>query len=75
MKAQLFEEYHKHGCHFFGNLAVVNYVEDMEQDPQWGAFNAGLTCDYLARARALINERYGATEELLSMPELVVRLK
>lgn len=51
MKSQRFEEYHKHGCHFFGNLAVVNYTEDMKQDPAWGTFNANLTYDYLGKAR------------------------
>ena len=74
MKSQRFEEYHKHGCHFFGNLAVVNYTEDMKQDPAWGTFNANLTYDYLGKARTLIKECYGTVEELLSIPELVVRI-
>lgn len=76
MKAQRFEEYHKHGCHFFGSLVVVDYSEEMHRDPAWGTFNAGLTYDYLDKAKALIKERYGdgATETLLSIPELVVRI-
>ena len=75
MKAERFDEYHKHGCHFYGKLVVVKYQDDMQKDPKWGTFNAGLTWDYLAKARAIVQERYGETEILLSVPELVVRLK
>lgn len=52
----------------------LNQAEDMEQDPTWGTFDANLTYDYLGKARDLINERYGTAEELLSIPELVVRI-
>ena len=75
MKAERIDEYHKHGCHFYGKLVVVEYQEDMAKDPKWGTFNAGLTFDYLAKAQALVKERYDSNvETLLSVPSLVVRV-
>ena len=75
MEAKRFDEYHKHGCHFYGKLVVVDYQEDMQNDPKWGTFNAGLTFDYMAKAQALVKERYGDnTTTLLSVPSLVVRI-
>jgi hypothetical protein len=74
MTSQRFDEYHKHGCHFYGKLVVVEYAEDMQKDPNWGKFNANLTFDYLARAQKLVKEKYGDTQTLLSIPALVVKL-
>ena len=75
MKAQRFDEYHNHGCHFNGKLVVVNYSEDMQNDPNWGKFGAGVTFDYLAKAKALVKERqYNVVRELLSIPDYVVEV-
>ena len=76
MKAQRIDEYYKHGCHFFGKLVVVDYLETAQQDQRWGKFNAGISLDYLIKATALVKERYGENiEVLLSVPDLVVRIK
>lgn len=69
MKAERIDEYHKSGCHFYGKLAVVHYLDDAKNDPKWGTFSAGLD-----KAMALIKERYGEVEVLLSVPDLVVRV-
>jgi hypothetical protein len=75
MKAQRFDEYHKHGCHFNGKLVVVDYSEDMRNDPNWGKFGAEVTFDYMAKAKALVQERYGeAVKVLLSIPDYVVEV-
>ena len=75
MKAQRFDEYHKHGCHFNGKLVVVDYSEDMRNDPQWGKLGAEVTFDYMAKAKALVQERYGeAVKVLLSIPDYVVEV-
>ena len=74
MNCKRIDEYHKGGCHFFGKLAVVDYLDDLKADPKFGTFGACLTIDYLERARAIVAERYENTEELLSIPELVVRI-
>ncbi len=76
MKENRIDEYHKHGCHFFGKLVVVDYSEDMKNDPNWGKFNAGLTFDYLFKAQTLVEERqYKVVKELLSIPEYVVEVE
>lgn len=76
MKAERIDEYHKHGCHFSGKLAVVHYLEEAQKDPKWGTFGAGISLDYLEKAMAFIKNRYGEkVEVLLSMPDLVVRLE
>ncbi len=76
MKAERFDEYHKNGCHFHGQLAVVHYLDDAQKDPKWGTFGAGISLDYLDKAMSLVKERYGENVEvLLSMPDLVVRVK
>jgi len=74
MKTKRVDEYHKHGCHFFGKLVVVDYWDELEKDPKWGGFNADVTYDYIAKAKNLVKEKYGNTETLLSIPALVVRL-
>ena len=74
MDSKRIDEYHKHGCNFYGKLVVVEYAEDMQNDPNWGKFNAEVTFDYLAKAQELVKEKYGATETLLSIPALVVKL-
>ena len=77
LKRTRIEEYHKHGCNFYGKLVVINYFESMEKDPKWGKFNQGLTFDYIEKATKLVEEKYGKGnfDVLLSIPELVVRLK
>lgn len=76
METKRVDEYHKHGCHFYGKLVVVDYMEDVKKDPKWGTFNAGVTFDYLEKAQALVQEKYGENVKvLLSIPELVVRLE
>jgi hypothetical protein len=48
----------------------------MQNDPDWGTFNAGITFDYVAKARALVKERgYKVITELLCIPEYVVRIE
>jgi len=76
MNTERIDEYHKNGCHFYGKLVTVNYLDDAKKDPKWGAFGAGVSFDYLDKATALIKEKYGTNFKiLLSMPELVVRLE
>ena len=74
MDRKRIDEYHKHGCHFHGKLVVIDYQEAMQHDRRWGQYNAGLTLDYLVMARKYAKELYGDTIELLSVPELVIRL-
>ena len=76
MNAKRFDEYHKHGCHFYGHLVVVDYSQDMKSDPKWGRFGAEVTFDYLANARKLVKEQqYKVVRELLSIPEYVVEVE
>lgn len=76
MKTERVDEYHKNGCHFYGKLVVVRYLDDAQKDPKWGTFGAGISLDYLDKAMALVKERYGAgVKVLLSMPDLVVRVE
>ena len=76
MKAERFDEFHRFGCHFYGNLVVVDYQDDMKADKQWGTFAAGLSLDYYAKAKKLIEERqYKVVRELLGMPILVVEIE
>lgn len=76
MDAKRIDEYHKHGCHFHGKLVVVDYSEDMQEDPKWGTFAAGLSIEYYAKAKALVKERqYNVVRELLSVPELVMEIQ
>ncbi len=76
MKPQRFDEYHKHGCHFFGKLVVVDYSENMEKDPKWKQWNAGVSFKYLERAKAIVSEHYGTPKRvLLEMPDYVVEIE
>ena len=76
MKAQRIDEYHKHGCHFYGKLVVVEYYEEMKNDPQFGKFGAGLTLDYYADAKKLVAERgYKVVRELLGIPAYVCEVE
>ena len=74
MKATRVDEYHKGGCHFYGKLAVIDYLEDAKADKRWGEFCAGVSIDYMVKAKEFAKERYGDVEILLTVPELVVRL-
>lgn len=76
MEAKRFDEYGKSGCSFYGKLVVVSYQDDMQQDPRWGTFNAGLTFDYIEKAKKLIDEKgYNVVRVLLSIPDYVVEIK
>lgn len=76
MKTERFDDYYKHGCSFSGRLVVVDYSEDMKNDPRWGTFNAGLTFDYVEKAAKLVKEKYGEpVKVLLSIPEYVCEIK
>ena len=75
MKADRIDEYHKHGCNFFGKLVVISYFEDAQKDPSWGRFGASVSLDYYAKAVQYAKELYGDFDVLLGMPELVIRLK
>ena len=72
MKAQRFDEFHKYGENFYGKLVVVDYTEDLKNDPKMGTFNAGVSFDYVEKAAALVKEKYGEpVKVLLSIPEYV----
>lgn len=76
MKAQRFDDYIKNGSHFHGLLVVVRYLEDVQKDPRWGTFGAELTYEYLDKAKQLVKDRgYNVVEELLHIPDYVVRIK
>lgn len=76
MEAVKVESYNKYGCKFFGDLVVVDYLEDMKKDPKYGQWGAMVTFDYSEKAKQLVYDTYGDKfEVLLSIPELVVRLK
>lgn len=74
MKTERFDKYHKHGCHFYGNLVVVDYTEDWQNDPRYGQFGAMTIFDYVEKATKLVTDKYGKVEILLSIPELVCRI-
>ena len=76
MNAQRIDEYHNHGCHFYGKLVLVKYQEAMQADRKFGQFNAGVTFDYIAKAKALIDDRqYKVVRVLLSIPDYVVEIE
>lgn len=76
MKAERFDEYHKHGCHFYGKLLVVDYWEDLQKDPKWGTFHVELTLDYVEKAKALVQDSgYKVVRVLLGIPEYVVEIE
>jgi hypothetical protein len=75
MQPKRFDEYHKYGCHFYGKLVVVDYTDDLMNDPKSGTFGIGLTHDYLDKAEKLVAEKYGKpVKVLLSIPEYVVEI-
>ena len=74
MKAQRIDEYHKHGCHFYGKLVVVEYYEEMKSDPH--KFGAELAIDYYADAKKLVAESgYKVVRELLGIPAYVCEVE
>ena len=75
MKTQRIDEFHKYGSHFFGRLVVVDYYEDMKDDPQFGSFGAGLTFDYYEKAKRLVAEKYTVKRELLGIPAYVCEVE
>lgn len=76
METKRVKEFHKYGTHFFGNLVVVDYTEDMNNDPKAGTWNSGLTFDYLEKAEALVQETYGKLKKvLLAIPEYVCEIE
>lgn len=71
-----FKYYQEHGCNFFGNLVVVDYQKDMENDPNWGKFGAGVVFDYVEKAKKLVEENgYNVIRVCLSIPEYVVEVE
>lgn len=76
METKRFEEYHKHGCNFYGKLVVVEYMEDLRKDPKYGTFGAEITFDYMAKAKKMVEEKgYDVKRVLLSIPEYVVEIQ
>jgi len=67
--------YTKHGCDIQGNLIVVDYYPEMKKDPSFGKFGSMKVYDYIDRAKELVQEKFGDFEVILSMPDLVCRLK
>lgn len=76
MNRKRINEYHKHGCHFYGKLVVFDFLEDAKRDKRWGTFGAEVSYDYLVKAKSLAKELYGnGIEILMSFPELVIRIE
>lgn len=76
MIATRVDEYHKYGCHFYGRLVVVEWLDDAKNDKRWGGFGADLTGKYTEQAKKLVREKYGEpVRELLHVPEYVVEVK
>ena len=76
MKAIRYDEFHKYGCNFNGKLVVVDYTNDIKNDPKVGTWNAGVTFDYVERAKNIVKESgYKVIRELLSIPEYVVEVE
>ena len=75
MKTNRIDEYHKHGCHFYGTLVSVDYMEDLKNDSNFGKFNAGVTLDYAEKAKKMVEDKgYKVKRVLLSIPEYVVEI-
>jgi len=76
METKRFDEFHKYGCNFYGKLVVVDYTQDIKNDPKMGTWNAGITFDYVERAEKLVIEKgYKVKKILLSIPEYVVEIE
>jgi hypothetical protein len=76
MKAERFDEFHRFGCNFYGKLVVVDYIEDINNDPKMGTFNAGVPFDYIDKAKKLVAEhQYKVVRELLDIPVYVVEVE
>jgi hypothetical protein len=75
VKTTSVEQYHKHGCHFIGKLAVIDYSEELDRHPRAGQFGGEALFDVVEDATKFAQERYPGCKVLLSVPELVVRLE
>ena len=77
MKTERFDEFHKHGCNFYGKLVVVDYQEEYNNRTlKFNSFGAGDIFDYISEAKKIVEERgYKVKKELLSIPEYVVEVE
>ena len=77
MKTERFDEYHKHGCHFYGKLVVVDYQEEYNNRKlKFNSFGAGDIFEYMEQAKKLVEEKgYKVKRVCLSIPEYVVELQ
>ena len=75
MKTQRVDEFHRYGSHFYGKLVVVDYYDDLRNDPKFGNFGAGLTFDYYEKAKRLVAEKYTVKRELLGIPAYVCEVE
>jgi hypothetical protein len=76
MEAKRFDEFHRFGCNFYGALVVVDYIQDMMNDPKMGTFNGGVSLDYVEKAKKLVSDKgYKVKRELLHLPVYVVEIE
>jgi len=75
MKIKRVDDFHKYGCSFYGKLVVVDYTEDLKNDPKMETWDAGIAFDYVKKAKLLLQEKgYNVVKVLLFIPEYVVEV-
>lgn len=75
MKITRVDGYFKHGCNFTGKLIVADYSEDWKAHPKYDKFGSMAIFDTQEEAEKLVKERYPNCEILLSVPDIVARIK
>ncbi len=77
METKRVDEFHKHGCHFFGKLVVVDYQEEYNNRKlKFYSFGAGDIYDYVKYAEKLVEEKgYKVKRVCLTIPQYVVEIQ
>ena len=74
MKIQEIRTYKKYGCNWSGNLALVDYQKEWENDPNKGRFGSMSIFNHTETATKMVKEKYPDCDVLLSVPDVVVRI-
>lgn len=77
MEAKQVEEFHEHGCNFYGNLVVVDYQKEYNnRKMKRFSFGVGDIYDYIDWAKEIVEkEGYKVKRVCLSIPQYVVEVE
>lgn len=77
METKRAEEFHHHGCNFYGKLVVVDYQEEYNNRKlKFHSFGAGDIFDYVDHAKKLVAEKgYKVKRVCLAIPQYVVEIE